>query len=155
MDPRIWGADVWRALHHIALGFPAAPSEADKQAYREFFTALGPVLPCQACSDNYARHLRELPLEPYLRANPAPADVPYGPLFEWSVQMHNMVNKETGKPTRSAAEAYAALAAAGKTSRSLLSPAQATTLGLGALVGIAMALVAVYLFAGRRAGGKK
>ena len=91
MNPRIWGPSVWAAIHLIALGYPADPSEDEKAAYRAFFTALGPVLPCAACSAHYAQNLQELPLEPALQAGGAA-------LFRWTVDLHNLVNAATGKP---------------------------------------------------------
>ena len=88
LSPEIWGPSTWRAIHYVALGYPSAPSEDDVAAYGAFFGSLQRVLPCESCANNYRRHLRELPIEPYLRS---------GRLFEWTVLLHNLVNRELGK----------------------------------------------------------
>ena len=87
-DPSTWGPSVWRAIHFIALGCPAEPSVAEAAAYGAFFRSLGAVIPCGTCADNYKRHLAELPMEPYVSS---------GRLFEWTVLLHNIVDRETGK----------------------------------------------------------
>ncbi len=79
---------MWHTIHFIALGYPAAPTLQQRDAYRTFFTTLGDVLPCKMCSTHFAQHLRELPIEPYLSSGDR--------LFEWSVKLHNMVNAATG-----------------------------------------------------------
>ncbi|KAG2422439.1 hypothetical protein HXX76_016009 [Chlamydomonas incerta] len=46
---------------------------------------------------NYRRHLTELPIEPYLASGTR--------LFEWTVLLHNTVNRELGKPEWTLAQA--------------------------------------------------
>jgi hypothetical protein len=92
LNPKVWGASLWAALHFVALGYPESPSEDDVAAYRAFFSALDKVIPCGSCSDNYRRHLTELSIEPYLISGGE------GRLFEWTVLLHNLVNKELEKP---------------------------------------------------------
>lgn len=98
-DPDVWGPPTWRAVHHIALGYPERAGPAEAAAYRAFFAALGPVLPCGTCADNYRRHVEhELPLtERALAGRDA--------LFAWTVALHNLVNRETGKRELSLPEA--------------------------------------------------
>ena len=91
VEPNVWGPPFWRTIHYVALGYPDKPTEADVLSYKMFFVSLGAVIPCQTCATNYARHLRDLPVEGFLTGNS-------GRLFEWTVHMHNMVNEETGKP---------------------------------------------------------
>jgi hypothetical protein len=85
-----WYHCTWSTIHHLALGYPEFPSPEEKTNYRAFFQALGPVLPCKKCSINYQRHLLELPIEPYLTNT--------NTLFEWTVKLHNIVNRENHKP---------------------------------------------------------
>lgn len=87
MDPKLWGPDVWRAIHFIALGYPLAPTETQRNQYRAFFEGLGPVLPCYACSVNFKRHLEHLPIGPALETGGEA-------LFHWSVSLHNLVRSE-------------------------------------------------------------
>jgi len=90
-QPAVWGPSLWRAIHLVALGYPSDPSEEDVRAYGSFFEeALPAVLPCAKCIVNYRRHLLELPVSPYLVGGDRR-------LFEWTVKMHNIVNKELGK----------------------------------------------------------
>lgn len=93
LPPSVWGPSVWRAIHYIALGFPAesgAATERQKEAYRTFFRNLDRVLPCGKCAENYREHLSKdiSPVEDAIEA---------GSLFEWTVQLHNIVSRSLGK----------------------------------------------------------
>jgi hypothetical protein len=81
---------MWNSIHYIALGYPNNPTLNDQNNYKTFFLSLGPVLPCHKCSINYQKHLIELPIDMYLINNEK--------LFEWTVKLHNIVNKENNKP---------------------------------------------------------
>lgn len=99
MHPRIWGRDMWRSIHYVALGFPVRePSPEVRQAYMEFFVALGSVLPCVKCAKHYNEHLQSYPVESSL--------VGRGELFRWTVDLHNAVNSSLGRPTWSYERAY-------------------------------------------------
>jgi len=50
---KVWGPDMWKALHSIAFGYPLTPSEDQKMQYKQFFTSLGHVLPCIYCRISY------------------------------------------------------------------------------------------------------
>lgn len=92
ITPAVWGPSTWRAIHFIALSYPEHPTENSIQSYGDFFVeALPKVIPCKTCADNYVRHLQELPITPYLYSGGKHR------LFEWSVALHNLVNKELGK----------------------------------------------------------
>lgn len=98
MTPDVWGRFLWYSIHFIALDYPSDPTPDQAAAYRAFFETLGRVLPCYKCSKNYERHLKEMPLTPQdLLSKDA--------LFAWTVALHNIVNKETGKSEMSVAEA--------------------------------------------------
>lgn len=84
-----WGPHFWSMIHYTALGYPDSPSPIDREKYKEFFENLGFILPCKQCSFNYNRHLRELPIDSYLENKST--------LFEWTVKLHNIVNRDTGK----------------------------------------------------------
>lgn len=89
MKPELWGKYLWSTIHFVALGYPENPSANDKQSYYDFYTSFGKMIPCSKCRVNYARHLREIPIEPYLNSR-------YN-LFKWTVLVHNIVNRELGK----------------------------------------------------------
>lgn len=91
LKPECWGPSLWKSIHMLALGYPSHPSQLDQIAYKSFFEEFWKVLPCKVpCSVNYRRHLRELSIDNYLENNMK--------LFEWTVILHNIVNKELGKP---------------------------------------------------------
>lgn len=91
MEPRIWGKYVWTTLHVIALGYPDTPSDKDKADFKDFYLNFWKVIPCQKCADNYRRHLSEIS-----SIDDALADSVS--LFNWTVDLHNIVNKELGQP---------------------------------------------------------
>ena len=143
-DPRVWGPDVWRALHYIALGYPDDPSPDQQAAYRAFFTALGPVLPCASCATNYQQHLRDLPVEPALQKGGRA-------LFEWTVALHNLVNQHSRRGDGTARrpltpDAVMVHLLLEKDQGSILHPSRLRTLGVGAIIGMMGGVVAAYVW---------
>ena len=88
LDPTIWGPKTWFFLHSVALIYPENPTKQDKKNYKTFFESLQHVLPCPGCSDNYKRHLKELPIDLSNNIN----------LNKWLIEMHNKVNDIYNKP---------------------------------------------------------
>ena len=87
ITPDIWGKHLWFSIHIIALAYPMKPTYVDIENYKLFFTHLQHVIPCYKCAENYKKHLEILPIA--LDDNEK--------LFEWTVKMHNLVNKMNGK----------------------------------------------------------
>ena len=100
MDPVVWGNPMWKSIHYIALGYPDKATQIDKTAYYSYFTNLYKVIPCQSCAD----HLRMLVLQ-----NPITTEVLKSnrSLFNWTVNIHNEVNKKLNKPILSNDAAFA------------------------------------------------
>lgn len=92
------GPNIWKSIHYIALYYPEKPTYNDKQNYYIFFTNLATVLPCKKCQKNYTKNLIEYPIESNLESREK--------LFEWTVNIHNIVNKELGKKQMSLEKAY-------------------------------------------------
>lgn len=90
MIPEIWGPSLWYKIHTLALSYPFKPTNDDIKKYYNIYTNLWTIIPCEKCSVNYKRHLQELPIKPFLSSKYK--------LFEWTVNMHNLVNKELKKP---------------------------------------------------------
>lgn len=88
-SPKIWGKSFWTTLHIAALGYPDIPTPDDVATYKLFFENFGNILPCKKCMANYRQHLSVLPVAPALKSRAA--------LFAWTVNVHNIVNNETGK----------------------------------------------------------
>lgn len=89
MTPEVWGPHLWTSIHFIALGYPKVPTEEQRQLYKHFFTNLHHFIPCMKCAINYKRHLEEFPIDGFLDTKMK--------LFEWTVHVHNIVNRELGK----------------------------------------------------------
>ena len=90
MKPEIWGKHLWFSLHFIALDFPEDPSTEDVRHFKSFYENLHQVIPCYNCSINYIKHLYDRPLELSDLKNTKA-------LFKWTVDIHNIVNKELNK----------------------------------------------------------
>ena len=100
MKPEIWGRHLWFSLHFISLDFPEEPSTEDVRHFKSFYENLHQVIPCYKCSVNYIKHLNERPLElSDLKNNKT--------LFKWTVDIHNIVNKELNKSPMSFEDAWA------------------------------------------------
>ncbi len=91
IDPILWGKHGWTFLHYITLAYPDKPDIETQQKYKDFFkNIIGNFLPCESCRVNYKRHLSELPLTDDILAS-------RDKFIYWLVDMHNLVNEETGK----------------------------------------------------------
>jgi hypothetical protein len=86
-NPRLWGNEGWYFIHFVALNYPMNPTQDDKEKYTLFFESLKRTLPCEGCAFNWSQKIEKYP--PKLENRKA--------LFEWTVDMHNFVNKEHGK----------------------------------------------------------
>ena len=93
MQPNHWGPNLWRSIHYIALGYPGnrAADPETRAAYIAFYRNLWYVIPCLKCAVNYKRHIdAEMPpIEGFMDSGKS--------LFEWTVALHNVVNRELGK----------------------------------------------------------
>lgn len=59
MQTNIWGPPMWFSIHLMSFNYPVQPTEADQNAYATWLQALGNVLPCRHCRENFARNMRE------------------------------------------------------------------------------------------------
>ncbi len=91
-DVYAFGPVIWASLNFIALNYPVNPSAADKKAYETFFKALGPVLPCQLCSQHYKKNTASLDPDLHL--------VSRFTLIRWVFDVHNKVNASKRRPTK-------------------------------------------------------
>lgn len=82
-----WGPAVWKTLHIFAK----RADEDSKTDFAYFVTHFQTLLPCQKCRDDFLELLS--------------TDAPRAPYFEWSVRVHNAVNKKLGKKIFSFEEA--------------------------------------------------
>jgi hypothetical protein len=99
IPPSTWGPFFWHTMHLVALGYPNEPTYAEKRAAKEFFESFTHLIPCPTCKIHYADHLKEMPITPSLDTRKD--------LFKWTVDMHNLVNKDLGKPQYTELDAIA------------------------------------------------
>jgi hypothetical protein len=98
IDPKLWGPSGWSFIHYTALGYPDNPTDEDKINYKIFYYNLPNTLPCLKCALNFKENLQNLSIDNSLNSRED--------LFKWTVDIHNMVNNELGKPNLSHKEAY-------------------------------------------------
>ena len=97
IEPRLFGPSFWGAIHYAALGAPETLDENHKLIYMNFYKSLPQILPCITCGQHFAELLHEIPINPYLNTSER--------LFEWTVIVHNVVNKRLNKPEISIVDA--------------------------------------------------
>lgn len=91
IKPEKFGPYFWGALHLACLG------DADPQAIRTFVDTFSFVIPCAGCRVHFAD---------VLKTHPVPQTDDSIELFNWSVDVHNIVNERIGKKTMDYEEAY-------------------------------------------------
>jgi hypothetical protein len=92
IEPRKWGPHLWATLHTLAL---KADADNEVEAYLEFVNSLFFLLPCDACRADFMK---------WYNANGGPL---VGQAFEWSVSLHNHVNRKLGYSEMTVEEARA------------------------------------------------
>lgn len=96
--PKHWGPHVWSTIHILAMGAPEHIPDDTKIYYAQFFNNLPHLLPCAVCGEHLAQNLETMPVEPHLQGRES--------LFAWTVDLHNVVNKQTGKADVSYDDAF-------------------------------------------------
>lgn len=108
--PIIWGPFFWHTIHIVALGYPKKPTYIDKKSAKEFYESLVFLLPCEVCREHYREHLSKNPLTPFLDTRKD--------LLNWTIKIHNEVNKMLGKPEWTEAEVISYYERLGRRNRS-------------------------------------
>jgi len=99
LQPEYFGPYIWATIHLICLGAPSKLDEYQKQAFRIFFYQLPFIIPCGSCGKHLQENLKDNSIENALnKGNDA--------LFKWSVNLHNIVNKQLNKQEISYEDAY-------------------------------------------------
>jgi hypothetical protein len=89
MPKSVWGPIKWKELHTRAL----APLPLDQE--EAWFAHYLEGLPCPKCREHFQQ---------FMAWRPPPLDS-RAAFFAWTVQAHNYVNRATGKPEFTVAEA--------------------------------------------------
>ena len=86
----IWGNQAWHFIHLMAIAEMYRFDKSRLHYYKIFFETLSHTLPCNSCNYNMKQHLKELPnIESFQNDRE---------LFYWTVDLHNLVNKQLNKP---------------------------------------------------------
>ena len=96
MNPEVWGAPFWFIMHTIAINYPDRPTFVERRNHHDFFRNLASVIPCDDCRRNYSTHFAKYPIDSFLDSKYA--------LLQWTIVMHNEVNKLCGKPDMTTTE---------------------------------------------------
>ena len=90
LGPDFWGPHAWKFIHIVALAYPVNPTQQEKNNYRQFYTIIGDIIPCHFCRDHYKEHIKKNPITDDILSNRKN-------LLHWTIDIHNEVNKITGK----------------------------------------------------------
>ena len=99
VNPNLWGPHGWKFIHYTALGYPDEPTLQEKNNYKFFYNNLRNTLPCLKCRVHYAENIKNNPIDNHLNSK---ID-----LFKWTVDIHNITNKDNNKYIYSYDEALA------------------------------------------------
>jgi hypothetical protein len=97
VEPGIFGPYFWYSIHYMCLGAPKQLSSEDKKNYRLYFNNLQHWIPCDICSVHYNENIKKINLNKYMNENK---------LFEFSIDLHNLINKMLGKREWTYEEGY-------------------------------------------------
>ena len=92
-----WGRPAWNDFHNYAVEYPANPSLAHQNDARDFFQRrFLRKVECEKCLRDYQIMIARSPPRTTSRED----------LFDWTVEIHNTVNRKLGKPEMTTREAY-------------------------------------------------
>ena len=80
---------MWRFLHASSFAYPVAPDPLRRKQMIQFLRCVGLVLPCRTCRDHYNEYIEEHLGDEAVQSRAS--------LVEWVVELHNSVNRRTGK----------------------------------------------------------
>lgn len=134
LSPNTWGKQFWHSIHAIALAYPESPTDEQKMQYKDFFDRLPGILPCVFCGNALRENYKKLPIRLDSQRE----------LTNWTIDLHNLVNRETGKKTLSYDEAIEQFK---KNTKKQIDPIY--YLGAGVFIGVAGLLIANSLARGK------
>jgi hypothetical protein len=87
LNPKVWGPHAWFFLDSIVLSLPNKLNDEQKNIYKNFFTSLQYILPCEGCRNHYTENLKKYPLTDQILSNKEN-------MIKWLLNVHNNVRKE-------------------------------------------------------------
>eukprot|EP00884_Botryococcus_braunii_P023461 jgi/Botrbrau1/979/Bobra.114_1s0020.1 len=82
------GRATWTFLHTLAAQFPPKPTRRQERDVRTMIDILTRMYPCKDCADHFKIIVRDNP----------PQTKSADELQQWMCKVHNIVNKQLGKP---------------------------------------------------------
>ena len=97
-NPTVWGSRAWRKFHGKALYYVDMPSAQERYETKTFYEReFYKDIQCETCRTSYNQFIRQHPIRLNSRME----------LFNWTIDIHNMVNKKLNKKQLTYGEAYA------------------------------------------------
>lgn len=87
MNKNIWGPKVWTFIHTVTINYPNNPEQSDKERIAALMYAISDTLPCDTCKEHFKKLINKYP--PNVKSRET--------LFNWGVNVHNLVNKRLNK----------------------------------------------------------
>ena len=79
----------WREFHTTALNYPDNPTRPEARAIIKFYTrTFAGKITCCSCRYHYKKLVKQMPVEAKTKTL----------LFNWTVDIHNEINKKLNKP---------------------------------------------------------
>jgi hypothetical protein len=100
-DPAFWGPAFWFSLHNGAARYPKEATTFCAQKMKGFIGGMPYIIPCENCSEHCRAYIdsKQDQLDDICSER--------GKLFNFFVDLHNIVNKRYGKSEMSYADAMA------------------------------------------------
>jgi hypothetical protein len=90
LNPKVWGPHGWFFLDSIMLSLPNKLNHEQKNIYKNFFTSLQDILPCEACREHYKQNLIKYPLTDVVLSKKEN-------MIKWILNVHNNVRRDAKK----------------------------------------------------------
>jgi hypothetical protein len=90
LNPKVWGPHAWFFLDSIVLSLPNKLNYEQKTIYKNFFTSLQNVLPCEGCREHYKKNLKKYPLTDEILSKKEN-------MIKWLLNVHNNVRRNAKK----------------------------------------------------------
>jgi hypothetical protein len=90
LNPQVWGPHGWFFIDSIVLSLPNKLNYEQKNIYKNFFTSLQDILPCEGCREHYKQNLIKYPLTEEVLSKKEN-------MIKWLLNVHNNVRRNSKK----------------------------------------------------------
>jgi hypothetical protein len=90
LNPKVWGPHGWFFIDSIVLSLPTKLNYEQKNIYKNFFTSLQDILPCEGCREHYKQNLIKYPLTDVILSKKEN-------MIKWILNVHNNVRRDAKK----------------------------------------------------------